>query len=78
MLPFSFLNRCITSCSVDLLQRAVNLARAFAVGGVCAWSPALAQIFPDVSAVRPHGENRLTIVFGPVLQAGSPGLSAFV
>lgn len=63
---------------MDLLQRAVNLATAFGVGGVCAWTPALSHIFPDASAVRPHGANRLTIVFGPVLEAGSPSLSAFV
>lgn len=63
---------------MNLLQRAVNLATAFGVGDVCAWTPALSHIFPDASAVRPHGANRLTIVFGPVLEAGSPGLSAFV
>lgn len=46
-----------SDCSVDLLHRSVNLAPAFAVAGVCAWSPARSQIFPDASAVRPHGTN---------------------
>lgn len=31
-----------------------------------------------VAAARPHGANGLTIVFGPVLEAGSLSLSAFV
>lgn len=63
---------------VDQLQIAGNVTAAFGAGAVGAWTPALSQIFPDASAVRPHGANRLTMVFGPVLEAGSPSLSAFV